>query len=391
MRLTAKIVLPVFTNGLRTVVLSIGNLLIAWLVIRQTSAEEWGTFVPYLVGMGLVTHVLGWGNKEFLLRQFSLDEKNIASAFYSSLGARTSLVVVVSLVSVFLLPVGIPLVWLLGWLVAFFLYQSCDAWITYQKAFGLAALVDALGLGLIVGALFLQPQTSFSAPLYLIALYAMSYTLRWLLLFFLIGLPKLPGKGALKLFNLEYLSTAAPLLLVGLVGLLSSKMDLYVVSYTLDAESSGQYQILTGGLNFIRATAGFIVYAFITDIYKMSKAEISLQLKRLTALGVGISLAGVVALSLLFRYGLDLTFDLEIYLVAVFYCLPTFVIILCVIYLYRIKKEAIVIRYGIINAGVNFTLSLVLLPVLGILGGLLAGFISLSITAVLYLLAFNRK
>jgi hypothetical protein len=77
--------------------------------------------------------------------------------------------------------------------------------------------------------------------------------------------------------------------------------------------------------------------------------------------------------------------------VAVFYCLPIFVIILCIIYLYRINKEAIVIRYGILNACVNFILSLVLLPILGILGGLLAGFVSLLITAVLYLLAINRK
>ncbi|MBI5566993.1 MAG: hypothetical protein HY870_18995, partial [Chloroflexi bacterium] len=55
-------------NGL---LLPLLNPLISIFVVRLASIELWGEYVALLIGLQLAAHIIGWGNKDYLLRQFS--------------------------------------------------------------------------------------------------------------------------------------------------------------------------------------------------------------------------------------------------------------------------------------------------------------------------------
>lgn len=378
----------VVSNGLRTVVLGLGNLAIAWLIIRQGTATRWGDFVPYLVGMSVITMLLSWGNRELLLRQFSTEKTNIGSLYYQSIITRFLLLFPAALVGLLLLGATPTTAYLLLWILTFFLYQSHDAWLTYRKGFAIGVLAEIVGLGFILLALYYRPVLGSVTGL--LQLYALSFGLRWLIIVVFLKPPAWPKTTLSRLVDLSFFTKAFPFLLIGLVGFLSSKTDLYVVSYSLEPALSGTYQVLTGGLNFIRATAGIIVYTFIADAYQLDKAGFNFHMRRLWILALPVCVAGVGLLSLVLTYGFHFQLAWHIYAVAIGYCLPVFVIILCVVYLYQQRQERLVIRYGLIVITVNLVLSLALLPVLQLMGGLIAGTISSLVGAGLYLNAFRR-
>jgi hypothetical protein len=63
----------VAASGANSLLLPLLNPLVAFLVVRLASAELWGAFVEPLVIAQFAAHVIGWGNRDYLLRAFSRD------------------------------------------------------------------------------------------------------------------------------------------------------------------------------------------------------------------------------------------------------------------------------------------------------------------------------
>lgn len=388
MRITFDDLGKVVTNGLRSVISGLGSLAVAWLVIEYSSASNWGEFVPWLVGMGIVNVVVSWGNKEYLLRQYSLEPESHSRYFYGNTFFRFPIYLLMLVLGVLFFS-SQPQLWcLVLWGGGYFLYQSLEAWIVYQGRFAAANWAELAGLLIILGGIVLNP----SVPnlTYLCLLYAYSYVGRLLVILILVRLPVFNMAELQAGRKLSFFRQSTPFFIVVLIGLLASKMDLYVVSYTVDAATVGPYQILVGALGFVGAVAGFVAYAFIGRIYQMDKKGFKRSIWQMSSLGLFLSALAVLSFYFLFRYGLDLSYSISTYLVAILYCWPPYVSMFCVLYLYQQNKERLVIRNGIVNAIVSLVLALVLLPKMGIPGGLLAGFIGSATASVLYLRTFNR-
>ncbi len=376
------------TNGLRSVISGLGSLAVAWLVIKHASASQWGEFVPWLVGMGIVSVIVSWGNKEYLLRQFSLEPNSHSLYFYGTILWRIPLFFLL-LVLATLLFFNVPQLWyLMLWGGGYFLYQSLEAWMIFRGRFSAASWAELVGLLIILIGILLDPGALDLSQLCL--LYACSYAGRLLVLLILVRLPTFSRGAVAGWTNLLFYRKSTPFLVVVLIGLLASKMDLYVVSYTVEAAVVGPYQILVGALGFVGAVAGFIAYAFIGRVYQMDKLGFKRSIWQMSVLGLLVSTFAVLSFYVLFRFGLDLSYSTSTYLVAILYCWPPYVSMFCVLYLYQQNKERLVIRNGIVNAIISLVLALILLPRLGITGGLVAGFVGSATASALYLRSFNR-
>ncbi|MEL7249087.1 MAG: hypothetical protein AAFZ63_14970 [Bacteroidota bacterium] len=375
----------VFNHGLRTFILGLGNMVIAVLAIQRISADFWGSFVPYLLWMGVGLHIVSWGNKEYLLRSFSNRPEQEGEEFYRVLCSRLLLLgcFCISGLLVFPNPTGLALAL---WLLVYFLYQSLDALITFRQAFGQACIADVVGLAILIGAIIFFPESLDIRSLAL--LYALSFLVRTIVLLVFLKVPSYRIQDSY--FDFGYYAIALPFLIISLIGMLSSRVDLYTATAVLSKEQIAQYQIITASLGYVRAAAGILVYSFIKQVYQLSWTASKLWLYRLIALGGLISIVGSLGLYLLTNWYMGMQLPDSLFLLAIWYVWPAFAITLCVIRLFKLGKERTVIYLSLLNLSINLILSLILFPPLGLQGGLIAGAIGTTVIAGLHLYLFQK-
>src|SRR5690242_878226 len=92
-----KRALIVAANSANSLLLPLLSPLFSLLVIRLASVSLWGDFVKVLIVAQLAAHVAGWGNKDYLLREFSRGPARVAAAWQSSLFTRLGVFVLAAL------------------------------------------------------------------------------------------------------------------------------------------------------------------------------------------------------------------------------------------------------------------------------------------------------
>ena len=75
-------IFSVITNSVKQTIGQLMGLLLSVYVIHYYSKGLWGSFVPCLLYVSVALLVLGWGNKDYLLREFSKTPSEIAYRFY---------------------------------------------------------------------------------------------------------------------------------------------------------------------------------------------------------------------------------------------------------------------------------------------------------------------
>ena len=89
-KLRQRLVL-VIANSANILLVPVVNIAVSLLVIRLASAELWGAFVSILIWINLANHIIHWGSKEYLLREFSRRPGSIGEAWQSNLLSRAGL------------------------------------------------------------------------------------------------------------------------------------------------------------------------------------------------------------------------------------------------------------------------------------------------------------
>jgi len=84
---------PVILNAANSLLIPLLSPIVSLAVVRLAGAGLWGDLVGVLIVVQLVAHVVAWGNKEYLLRQFSFSPAHAAHAWQSSLATRLLLCV----------------------------------------------------------------------------------------------------------------------------------------------------------------------------------------------------------------------------------------------------------------------------------------------------------
>jgi O-antigen/teichoic acid export membrane protein len=370
----------VVAHSLPGLLLPLFNALVALLVIRLTSVAVWGAFVYVLVIVQLGSHVVYWGNKEYLLRAFSRRPGELARLWQTAFFTR-------SLLFVGFVAVMVAWAWPLPWLMMICLWgaglvvaQSFEVLVLYRRAFLFRLAVELGAVVLIVAGVFaLGGQVTAAGLLALFALAQAGKASAFALRFRRQVLHGLKGR-----IDPRYLVLASPFFLLGFTGLLQSRIDLYSVAYFLDAAEVGRYQVLTGFLLYIQALANFILLPFAKALYRLD-TEVILRISR-RLLGVGAFLVppAILALGWLLRHVYQLHLSHWLLVVGGLYALSAFVALPIIYSLYKADLQRQVLHANVAGTVVNLGLNILWIPLWGLMGALLATTLTSWLMATFY-------
>jgi hypothetical protein len=356
-------------NAARYALGPIGGLLVPWLVINRGGMTIWGDAVGIVIVVQLYLHVGGWGSKEFLLRQFATAGREPWSWSVQSTLTR-GVVFVPILVLLGLLGGGH---WMMASLWAFVAFGSAahEPLFVWRKRFGMLLFIDAAGL--IAQCAVLLSATAPDVDDVLLS-YLMNGTVRLAIIGIVVqgwsGVRD-PMDGFRFSFH-DHFMAAFPFFLIGFSGLLASRIDLYTANALLDRTEVARYQIVSSLFIQFQALAALVVVPLTRDLFKLSVASVSRYARRIRTWAL-MGLVPMCALAwavftLLFR------FDLEwpVYVAACALVWPVFGYVPFLNQLYKHGRERRVMWANFAAAALSCGLTVVLLPLLGLTGGLLA-------------------
>ena len=374
------------------------SVLVSLQVVRGQGAAAWGRFVGVMLVLQLAAHVVGWGNKEQVLRALARDDAPPRAAVVGNLRAR--LLALGPLAAVGAIGYGVADLWQpqtlaagLLWLLARAVAQSFEAVIAHQQRFLRAALIDGLaGLALLVGVW----QLGVGVPA-LLALHAGAEVLRagGLVMAFPevrapVGAAAGAGPAATEVSLRDVLHAGAPFFLLSAAGMLGSRVDLYCVRALLPPAEVARYQVLQSGLLWLQSIAGLLLLPFVRAVYRMGHVQLLRLNVQLIAVGVGVAAVGVFALAELLERAYGFEVDGTTRFVGALVVVQMFAQAPAIYALYKAGREREVLGISSAILVGNLALSLALLPRLGVLGALLSS-ATVGWAAALWCMARSRS
>jgi O-antigen/teichoic acid export membrane protein len=338
---------------------------ISFLVIRQTSAALWGTFVSVFITVQLGVHIAAWGNHEYLLREFSRSPAAVADAWQTVFRTRLPLILGTAGVCALLYPDMAG--WVAVWVVAQALAQSCTVLITYKRDFAFSAGVELGGLVATMTAVLIWRADI--TPALLIQLFTLVALAKAAVLWFRFRTITWRGDGR---FHKQYFALAFTFFLLGFSGMLNSRIDLYAVNLFLSEKEVGTYQVFTSFLIYLQSLAAFMLLPFVKTIYRLQYATIRKISRSLFGIGLLIVPPAMVVLYFLLTalYGLDL--PPAFYVVGGLGVLPIFYFLPIIYALYRVNKQTTILQINLLGILLALLLNLLLLPVWGLMGAVIS-------------------
>ena len=346
----------------------LGGALISLAAIRRASVETWGGLVEIMVVVQLAAHLVGWGNREILIREFSRSPARIATTWKSSLITRLSLVAPIGVAAALAPWPGRLTLFGALWCLGLIGVQSMESLIVYRLDFLHAALVEVAGSLLVLALVWnaASPPTAMDLATW----FALASWLKLAAL--LLRHRRSTFDGGAGRFDPTYFRRALPFFLLGLTGLLQSRADLYAATWLLPAETLGSYQVLLTMLVLLQSGSAFLLAPVTRALYRLRHHSILRLSRRLLTVGLFVVATGLVgihfALDHLYRNPLSLC----LLLLGGAMILPSYYYLPSIYELFRNSRQTAVVRINLAAAAWSFVLSLLLLPVLGLAGALLA-------------------
>ena len=367
------------SNALRQILVSVFAMVIPFLVIHYASKEIWGEFVSFLLYSLVVSQIINWGNKEYLLRTFSVTPSKIKENFSTVFVTRLPLVFLFSVIGFFCFSLDLAIYTFL-WILGRFLIHSYEVLVIFEKKFKMAVLIE-MGSFLIFGLAFYLFKSVLALKLLLIlySLYQFLKGICYLLLF----------KKSLKFknisFDYNYYKVSFWFFLLSILGFLASKIDVYVVERFGNKIITSDYQVVNGLLVFIMTISPFIYLPFTKNIYRSTDIIMQKVKKTVGFLGLIIVPTSLVFVYFILKFYLQLEFKYWFYAIAFLYVYPSFIYGIEIINLFKQNKEKKVVLFLLLGVISNILLNyFFIISNYGIQGVLLGSAIAQLITLFLF-------
>lgn len=359
---------PVLGNSLYQLLPGLVNQVLAFFVIKQSGATNWGQVVSLQLVYYIAAHIVSWGNKDYLLLQFSKHPAKINHHLQQSTLTRALVLLLPTLILILVYYPFQTAIYLAGWIVLRFVAQAMEAIITYEKNFSLALRSETAAFVLLLfGLTFWHHNLSFQEALLLVLLSHVGRVV-WLMPSFISRLKGL----SLKQFEFPHLWVSLPFLLMGLIALLQLKTDLYVINELSTKSITGSYQVLMSFVAMFLAVPGFIINPFVKNVYRLKAKQIKSLQYKFIGLGLMISVLATPVLWVLMYYVYQLNFSVVTYLlIAVLMCLP-FGYAFDIYKLYKANSQNKVLVINAVGISIVFLCCLLLIPLWPINGALMA-------------------
>lgn len=361
---------PIVANALRYGLLQVGGLLLSVLVVRGFSDALWGSFALLQVQVALGAIWANWGHRDYLLRRF-VEQPNLEKVLWCENIASRMLLLAVPVAVFAMLHFTEPNLfgWLALWLLALFFLQSFDLLVVVHRRFAAATWAEVAGL--LVTLVGLAVSWPAWYPLWLVQCWFFGALARVAVFVFLLRghiFPLPPWR-----WGSAHLIQSWPFFLIGLSGMLVSRLDLLAVGSVLSDTETGRYQIIMSLLIVMQLPAALLVMPFVKQLYRLPMASLRRFSRKTMLLGLLILLVASPLCWILLRWGYG--FELPAYwvLAGLFFALPVYAYVPLSYRLYQKGQERYVLSVGIVGAlcGAGLAYALAAGP-LGIAGGWLA-------------------
>lgn len=363
-------------NTFRGLATPIFNFLIIIIGIQQFGKDNWGTVIHIAIWVSLLVFILNWGNKDYLIRKYSQNPAKIYYAFFSNLFSR-SLLLPLALVFLCFFPTSIALTAILLVFLTH-CYLSLESLVVYHQKFGAQLVAEIIGFGFVLGGIYFCETFTL---LVFLQLYCFSFLVKTLYLFTALKMWQVSKKFE---FSIVQFSESLPFFLLGLSGMIYSKIDLYIVNSSLPSDIISDYQLITAAFLMLQAVAGFIIAPVNKQFYRSQNQTIYKLNTIFQKIAVPFVLLGCLGIWVVLEKWVQLGLDLKIYGIGILICLPSFYYIVPVLNLYKKQQERKVLIANLTVAALNTMATLALLPTLGILGALIS--VCLSQWAYLFII-----
>ncbi|MCF6131631.1 lipopolysaccharide biosynthesis protein [Flavobacterium wongokense] len=374
----------VLVNILKQVLSQILTLALSVFVFKLYSKELWGTFAAYFIYINIINIVTSWGNKDYLIREFSKTPNQIVDNFYLVFNSRLVLLLIGVIAVFFVFPISC--FWYFSlWIVSLYISQSLMVFWIYKRDYIQSILIEIVSFALLLLALYLDKITTEK----LVEYYAY-YNLIRTILYTIMYLPEL--KRIHFKVDKKYLIAAVSFFLLNMVGFLQSRADFVIITVFESAENIAVYQIITAFFILIHAFGTFLIFPYMKNIYRLQKSSVNVFqrfVSFVSPLIVCFSLA-VLFLITKYVYGFDLDFDY--YLLGFLITFPPYLYTVKILILYKENKQDFVLKTGIIAIVINSAVSVLLLYFgYGLKGALIGSAVAQFFTAYQYLTHFSKK
>lgn len=314
------------------------NVVIAALVVRWLSAALWGEMVQVMLWITIAGNIMAWGNKDYLIRNFSADPSSIRLVWQQSFGSRSLLVAILLGVLIFLpLPFSIK-TWVAVYLLARFVYMSYDSIIVFRRNFGITLLLESSGFILLGAAIFFLHPAELSQ---LLSWFACTELLKAAAIIFIYRNRVFPV--FFKSFDHIYFVLAFSFFLLYFTGMLASKIDLICVTSFFSKEEIARYQVLMSLLQATQLSIPILLIPYLAIIYRLPVASIRKMALRLFIVGMLIAAIAVFATSVLLEWIYRFQYDPLIFLLGWLIVIPGFYYAPLIYRLFRNNRQHIVV------------------------------------------------
>ena len=349
---------------------SLSVVLISLIIVPTQGIEVWGKFVSVIILPGLLIQLVSGGNTSYLLREFSFHPQQIKQAWQENYTTRLIVYGLLTLVLMLSIPVEISLKFsILFWATGNFLYQPFLVLIIFKRKFFLSLCLEISTLVPTLAYIY------FSTPPLnelLIVTGISNYCKTILASFFFreIAFNNMKVSWRPSLFV-----EAFPFFTLSIIGILASRVGLYLAVLLLPDRELGLYQLINSFFSTLQVMAFFFIQPFIKHLYRIPSNKMRTVANKMFVFGSLFLLPGTAliwcVLELYFKLNISLTLLTAGYLMGLPYYYYA-------IYMNRITEngQRMIIRISLISIVTNLILSFVLINAMDVLGALLANVIT---------------
>ncbi|MFT6846053.1 MAG: O-antigen/teichoic acid export membrane protein [Flavobacteriales bacterium] len=360
-----KHLLKIIINGARTFIVPASLFLVALLITKIYSKDLWGELVVVLLLINLIALFSQWGNKEYLIRSYNTTPALISSLFYSNLFSRSFLLVPAFMVVFFISNDAYKASLLCVWTLSQFVYLSSESIVIYSKSFLTQLLIEITAIIVVITFILVYQDITL---IQLIGFYTLATLLKALAAIYFIY-PKFSKPN----IHLGVFTKALPFFIVGLSGLLQSRVDQYIIAIYEENVIIGSYQIFLSSFILLQAFSAIIIVPFTNILYRINIQLFNKIFKKLFL----ASIAFVLIVGCLISWFLLYVFQLDIpyfyFAVGILFAFPPFLYGPIIYQYYRIKKEKEVLIINYLGAFINLIFTFIVVyynhPFAAIVGG----------------------
>lgn len=273
------------------------TILITFAGVRLHGIEMWGRVVAYMLVAALAAALANWGQRDFVLREMALAPSEAIGLWQRNAVTRLALLGPATLaVAALALRLAMPgdgaaeCALGLAYTAALVASRCFDAPLAREKAFAPGVAIDVMVTLLLAAGIAALPASDRPASLLAaltLAEIARTAARAWLFRAYLVGIGGTRITAQELWLGLSYFA-------LSLSGMLSSRVDSYVVGILLPPASLSTYQIVTGMFGYVQIAAGVLALSTASQLVRMRPgAVLRLGLSNL-ALGVPIVVIAIL-------------------------------------------------------------------------------------------------